>query len=109
MERVGPFFAVLLIYMMGAINAFYAIGHKTIDEAFLIMYRLVIFGDLDLTETANEPSRFIIAANGTEWHSVSPVKTPTFHIATALVVVFGFVMGTSLMNIFIAVLGSSYE
>merc|ERR1712194_108970 len=72
------------------------------------MFWLVIAGELDVDASAGlKQQTKLTDSNLIE--ELPATKGGSYVVAVGLMMVFGFVMGTSLMNIYIAVLGSNYE
>lgn len=117
MWDVGPFLAVLAVYMLGSVNMYYSITTYDLWECFILIYRLVVLGDMELWEMENVygPRMFINTADFTgpavqsEIFQDLPEKTPYYDVVRLMMVVISFIMGLSMMNLFVAMLCLSYS
>jgi len=87
-----PFTCVLLLYLLGAANMYFAIDIDSRDfmECFIQMYHLTVLGEVDMDRLGNPDGAVLNWA--LKW----------------LTVVMSFVIGLVLTNLFIAVLCHSY-
>jgi ankyrin repeat protein len=91
MTEVGPFVAVLSVYWLASANMYYAFGNDGLKDTFLQMYRSTVLGDAALLA----PENYVDSA---------------MQVPTQLMTLFAsFVIGVTMMNIFIAVLGEAYS
>jgi predicted nucleic acid-binding Zn ribbon protein len=108
---IGPFLFVLLMFMLGATNMYYALNLYSIENAFILVYRAVTLGDVNLLEWERVPAEFAEAeiVNGSNpVLEVTPEATANFYIVRLFMVIITFLLGLSLMNLFIAMLTVSY-
>eukprot|EP00928_Gymnodinium_smaydae_P039136 TRINITY_DN26803_c0_g4_i1.p1 TRINITY_DN26803_c0_g4~~TRINITY_DN26803_c0_g4_i1.p1 ORF type:complete len:966 (+),score=81.75 TRINITY_DN26803_c0_g4_i1:48-2945(+) len=111
MWSVGPFCAVLAVYLLGSANMYYALGIHSFTKCFLIVYRIVVLGDMDLYEMENVwgSNLEIVDDNGrTIIQQSVPVATEYYYVVRAMMLFVSFVMGLAMMNLFIAMLCLSY-
>mmetsp|Transcript_105584 Transcript_105584/g.293983 ORF Transcript_105584/g.293983 Transcript_105584/m.293983 type:complete len:221 (-) Transcript_105584:138-800(-) len=108
MWDVKPFVGVLSLYFIGSVNMLYALGLHSLENAFLIIYRLVVLGDMDLNEWENQSTLRLEADLSGQLVQVIPEGT-SFRVASRMMMIFvSFVMGVSMMNLFVAMLCNSY-
>lgn len=110
MWDVGPFLFVLSVYFLGAVNMLYALGNHTSVDAFLVIYRLVVLGDVHLgeLETGSALSSFRMLPDGRLQQEGTPL-TDYRYVVRCLMLVVSFLMGVSMMNLFVAMLCVSYS
>mmetsp|Transcript_12237 Transcript_12237/g.28529 ORF Transcript_12237/g.28529 Transcript_12237/m.28529 type:complete len:1107 (+) Transcript_12237:52-3372(+) len=113
MWEVGPFTGVLFMYLCGFVNMYYAFGLQDLVDSFVSIFQIVIMGEVDLAELEATQSlaRVHLDRNSTlsVIEDVDAGRSPYYYIVRAMLVLTSFVMGVSLMNVFIAVLCISYE
>lgn len=109
MWDVGPFCGVLSVYIVGSVNMYYALGINNLGESFMLIYRIVVMGDVDLYELEGvfNPS-MRVGADGVISQS-APEQTEYYVVVRVMLVVISFVMGLSMMNLFVAMLCLSYS
>eukprot|EP00928_Gymnodinium_smaydae_P058963 TRINITY_DN4217_c0_g5_i1.p1 TRINITY_DN4217_c0_g5~~TRINITY_DN4217_c0_g5_i1.p1 ORF type:complete len:933 (-),score=111.95 TRINITY_DN4217_c0_g5_i1:379-3177(-) len=111
MWDVGPFCAVLAVYLIGSANMYYALGIHSFPRCFLIIYRMVVLGDVDLNEMENVwgSDMHIEEVDGrTAILQTVSASTEYYYVVRAMMLFISFVMGLSMMNLFIAMLCLSY-
>merc|ERR1712079_232347 len=67
MWDVGPFLLVLGVYVLASVNLLYALRNNYDPwECFLLIYRLVVLGDMDITELEHraKPLEMVDLATG---------------------------------------------
>lgn len=109
MWDVGPFMGVLSVYLMGAVNLLYALGRHTLVDSFLIIYRLVVLGDMDLYELELGNNLLQLQVENGTANQMTPPPSEYYEVVRVLMVVVSFVMGISMMNLFVAMLCVSYD
>jgi len=113
MWEVGPFTGVLFMYLCGFVNMYYALGLQDLVDSFILIFKIVIMGEVDLDEFEAASSSVYVRLNTTSLTATGAIidagRTPFYYIVRAMLVLTSFVMGVSLMNVFIAVLCISYE
>merc|ERR1712008_36419 len=96
MWNVGPFLLVMAVYVFASVNMFYALqnGYDLL-ECFVFMYRLEGLGDFTIAhlQKTTEPS----------------VEVAYYHVVNFMVVGLTFVIGVTMMNLFVAVLCVAYD
>jgi len=110
MWDIGPFLIVLIIYLIATVNMFFALNNKyTFGECFMLIYRLVVWGDATVSELENRAATPMILnlANGEITKPISS-QTDTYYVVQVMMVIFSFIIGVSLMNLFLAMLCVSY-
>jgi len=111
MYDIAPFLIVLTIYLLATISMFFALNTGyNITDCFMLIYRLVVLGDGNVKELENrEVPHFTF--NISSGHMAQSDSSPTgnFHVVRAMMVVASFVIGVSLMNLFLAMLCVSYS
>jgi hypothetical protein len=110
MWDVGPFLLVLVVYVLASVNLLYALRNNYSSwECFLLIYRLVVMGDMDITELEHraKPLEIVDLATG----EIRSINTHTEYrgVVSIVAVVLSFVIGVTMMNLFIAMLCLSYE
>jgi len=108
MWDVKPFLAVLIMYIVASLNMYYALNIHTMEDTFLIIYRLTVLGDVNLYELENESNLRLKAEEGGGLVQVSPPRTHYTLVVRVMMVFMSFVVGVSLMNLFVAMLCESY-
>eukprot|EP00928_Gymnodinium_smaydae_P033101 TRINITY_DN23808_c0_g1_i2.p1 TRINITY_DN23808_c0_g1~~TRINITY_DN23808_c0_g1_i2.p1 ORF type:complete len:684 (-),score=57.86 TRINITY_DN23808_c0_g1_i2:408-2459(-) len=112
MWDVGPFCAVLAVYLIGSANMYYSLGIHSFPRSFLIIYRMVVLGDVDLNEMENIWDSNMELVDAGRNHSIImqsvPESTEYYYVVRAFMLFISFVMGLSMMNLFIAMLCLSY-
>merc|ERR1712129_217347 len=95
MWNVGPFLIVMAVYLFASVNLFYALcNNYGLEDCFILIYKLVVLGDLDLEELEHKTEQ--------------PGTTQYFHVVRIMVVGLSFLIGVTMMNLFIAVLCKAY-
>jgi len=111
MWDIVPFLIVLSIYLLATVNMFFALnnGHS-FGDCFLLIYRLVVLGEADVSELENQdaPQVTVDLMTGDVVQSDS-ARTSNFIVVRIMMVVASFVIGVSLMNLFLAMLCVSYD
>jgi len=112
MRSVGPFSGVLLIYLLGATNLYFALAIDTQDYHFMRclmkVYHLAVIGEFEISELSGASDlRFVAAADGSlQEAEADPAE---YHwVMQWFTVVTSFVISVVLMNLFIAMLCHSY-
>jgi len=96
MWDVGPFFGVMAVYLFASVNLFYALRNDYgLEECFMLIYRLVVLSDFDLAEL--------------EHKTKEPTSTPYFHVVRIMLVGVSFLIGVTMMNLFVAILCVAYD
>jgi len=96
MWDVGPFLGVMAVYLFASVNLFYALRNNYgLEECFILIYRLVVLGDFNLGELEHKTKQ------------VTP--TQYFHVVRIMLVGVSFLIGVTMMNIFIAILCVAYD
>eukprot|EP00928_Gymnodinium_smaydae_P011725 TRINITY_DN14299_c0_g2_i1.p1 TRINITY_DN14299_c0_g2~~TRINITY_DN14299_c0_g2_i1.p1 ORF type:complete len:929 (+),score=117.25 TRINITY_DN14299_c0_g2_i1:38-2824(+) len=109
MLDIGPFCAVMGVYLVGSTNMYYALGIYNFPRCFLIIYRLVVMADVDPNELENVwPSQMNLQDNGYISQSVSP-GSEYYVVVRLMLIFFSFVIGLTMMNLFVAVLCLAYD
>eukprot|EP00403_Amphidinium_massartii_P006076 CAMPEP_0178375862 /NCGR_PEP_ID=MMETSP0689_2-20121128/3109_1 /TAXON_ID=160604 /ORGANISM="Amphidinium massartii, Strain CS-259" /LENGTH=937 /DNA_ID=CAMNT_0019995873 /DNA_START=142 /DNA_END=2956 /DNA_ORIENTATION=+ len=107
MLEVWPFFAVLSMFLLGFVNAYYALGIQDFDEAFMTSFKLIAMQEVDLNAMSGvQPEQLIV---GDTIETLQPPRRDYYYIVRVLVVLGTFIIGISLMNVLIAVLCTSYQ
>lgn len=114
MWNVGPFLLVLGVYVAASVNMYYALRNGySLGECFLLIYRLAVLGDFDLTELEhkNQPVTRLDFQTGIISTSVTSIVNDSYRWYTVriMLVVVSFVVGVSIMNLFVAILCSKYD
>jgi len=108
MQSAGPFMGVLSIYMFGTYNFYVALNRNGYWDSFWIVYRMVFLLDIDWIKMEGDPGPTEqLLADGTI-ETVVPPRNVYHYIVYFFAYTFAFVLGTSLMNIYIAVLSECY-
>jgi len=110
MWDIGPFLLVFSVYFLASVNMFYALntGHSFI-QCFMQVYQLVVLGSGNSATLANTdaPKMTMDLITGAVFHSAPPEAGNLFVVRVMLIFV-SFVIGVSLMNLFLAVLCVAY-
>jgi hypothetical protein len=106
----GPFAVITVVCIMGSANLYYALGIYSIGESFVRMWRMIIMMESDVHDLEKRPlARMYLADDNRTIHHTYAKQTEDYLGVVILLVILTFIMGLSLMNIFIAVLGSAYN
>mmetsp|Transcript_60495 Transcript_60495/g.129805 ORF Transcript_60495/g.129805 Transcript_60495/m.129805 type:complete len:967 (-) Transcript_60495:143-3043(-) len=108
LQDMYPFLAVVFCPLFGFVHAYQCLGIRTPSAAFIDIYRLAFFGDFDLDEMEEVNGEYEKVSED-RWQWVDPEPTPFFYIVRLVMMVAGFVLTITFMNIFIGVLSKSYE
>mmetsp|Transcript_17691 Transcript_17691/g.41528 ORF Transcript_17691/g.41528 Transcript_17691/m.41528 type:complete len:865 (+) Transcript_17691:110-2704(+) len=113
-----PFCVVLLMCLLASTSFYFALGILSFPECFVILYRIYALGDVDLFEMENtwaprlslppaqqEPQR---PMGGLVIEQDAPTQTHYYWVVRVMMVVLSFIVGVSMMNLFVAVLCRSY-
>jgi len=95
MKDIWPFFLVLSMCTGAVFNLYYAFGLHSLEDSFLLIYRLAVLGDFNLNEL---DVRF--ATTGDKDY---------YFVVRLLLVLVSFVLTVSLMNLFVGVLSFHFE
>jgi len=114
MLQVGPFLLVLGVYLLASTNLYWAFRNDyNVFECFLLIYRLAVLGDFDISELEhkNTPTTRLDSNRGTisTDSTVLSVYDDAWYSVRLMLVVVSFMIGVLIMNLFIAVLCSSYD
>jgi len=105
---VVPFMGVLSVYIMGAVNMLYALGMHSLEDAFLIIYRLVVLGDMSLNELEGKSAvNYFLNGDGLLVEYNTP-RTEYREVVRIIMVFVSFMLGISMMNLFVGILSLSY-
>jgi ankyrin repeat protein len=110
MWNIVPFLVVLSIYVLGTVNMLFALNNGySIDDCFMLIYRMVVLGDASVEELENRLSSQLTVnlTTGIVTQSDSP-PTDNFWVVRIMMVFTSFVVGVSLMNMFLAMLCLNY-
>jgi len=111
MWDIVPFLFVFSLYFIATVNMFYALktGHS-FGDCFMLIYKLVVLGDGDLSELENvAPPQLKFDLGTGEVLQTDPQQTDNFLVVRVMMVIASFVIGVSLMNLFLAMLVMSYS
>mmetsp|Transcript_27823 Transcript_27823/g.64862 ORF Transcript_27823/g.64862 Transcript_27823/m.64862 type:complete len:244 (-) Transcript_27823:180-911(-) len=109
MFDVGPFCLVLFVYLIGSVNMYYALGIKSFQDSAIMIYRLVVLGDLNLDEFEGVfATQMSLQDDGSILQTTSE-KTEYYWAVRLLIVVVSFFVGLLMMNLFVAMLCLSYS
>jgi len=88
---------------------YYALGIYSFPRCFLIIYRLVVMADVDPSEMENVwPSRMKLQPDGAVKEFMSLASE--YYVVVRLMLIFiSFVIGLTMMNLFVAVLCLAYD
>merc|ERR1711884_811331 len=111
MFDIFPFLLVLSIYLLAAMNMFYALNTGwSFGDCFLLIWRLVVLGDVDVFELENRHElQLSVDLTTGATAEARPEQTGNFFAVRVLMVVASFLMTVSLMNLFLAMLCVSYS
>eukprot|EP00931_Biecheleriopsis_adriatica_P023770 TRINITY_DN14940_c0_g3_i1.p1 TRINITY_DN14940_c0_g3~~TRINITY_DN14940_c0_g3_i1.p1 ORF type:complete len:899 (+),score=140.04 TRINITY_DN14940_c0_g3_i1:69-2699(+) len=98
MFDIGSFCGTLFIILMGLTNLYYALGIYDLFNSFMLMYRLGVLTDGDQTELLRAAESVISSSD----HSVYYWTIRYGFVAVS------FIIGLSMMNVFIAVLSEKF-
>jgi hypothetical protein len=109
MLDVGPFSIVLAVYMLAATSAYYALGRYDFLSCFIILYKMAVMSEVDLYEFEGvyNPSMRVVNSTGVI-EQVMPSRTEYWLVTRLIMLIISFVVGISMMNLFVAVLCISY-
>jgi len=97
MWNVGPFLLVMAVYLFATVNLFYALRNGYgLEDCFFHVYNLVVLGNFDINKLYNR----VRLSTPERWY---------VHFVRAIVVGLSFVIGVTMMNLFIAVLCVAYD
>merc|ERR1712129_183489 len=109
MWDISPFLLVFSLYFLATVNMFYALntGHS-FGDIFMLVFHLVLLGDGDASTLENTETQMAVdLSTGAVLQTDSPV-TDNFIIVRLMMVFASFMIGVSLMNLFLAMLCLSY-
>jgi len=112
MWDIGPFCAVLMVYLFGATNMYYSLDiHNSLWDCFLIIYRMVALADFTFPEIEGvlHTPELSIAADNATIHQAAREPTEYREVLQVMIVALTVVIGLSMMNLFIAMLCLSYS
>jgi len=110
MWDVVPFGLVLSVYLIGSVNLYFALGiNPSLFDSFMLVYRLVVLGDLDVREFENLPLPTFRRVNDWEFAQTLPGRLDYYYVIRLFIVFVSFVMGLTMMNLFVAILCLSYS
>jgi len=119
MGEVGPFLLVLGVYLLASTNLYWAFRNNySLFECFFLIYRLAVLGDFSIGELEHKARPHTSkkvqedmqqASNGTEATFLFPDGDTAWFSVRFMLVIVSFMVGVLIMNLFIAVLCSSYD
>jgi len=96
------------VYLFASVNLFYALNNGYgVDECFFLIYRLVVLADFDIYELEHRTQRPLQTVNG-ETGVIDTTLNPTEPFLRVMVIALTFVVGVTMMNLFIAMLCFEY-
>merc|ERR1712032_107975 len=111
MWDMGPFLLVFSLYFAASVNMFYALntGH-TFMQCFMQVYQLVVLGNAEASDLANadDPQVTVDLISGAVLQS-DPPDAQYLLVVRIMLIFVSFVIGVSLMNLFLAMLCLTYE
>lgn len=118
MLDIGPFCGVMAVAIMASCNGYYALGMYSWFDSFIIMYRLAVLGDFNAFELENAGGHgsgidmlLQAGADNTDRSIVMSVaeQTQYYYVVRVMLLLIGFLMSITLMNLYIGVLTVNYE
>merc|ERR1712032_356190 len=110
MWDMGPFLLVFSLYFLASVNMFYALntGHSFV-QCFMQVYQLVVLGSGDSATLANTdaPQMTVDLITGAVLQSAPP-DADNLSVVRVMLIFVSFLIGVSLMNLFLAVLCVAY-
>eukprot|EP00931_Biecheleriopsis_adriatica_P023768 TRINITY_DN14940_c0_g1_i6.p1 TRINITY_DN14940_c0_g1~~TRINITY_DN14940_c0_g1_i6.p1 ORF type:complete len:909 (+),score=105.95 TRINITY_DN14940_c0_g1_i6:254-2728(+) len=110
MFDIGSFCCVLVIMLCGLTNLYYALGLYDLLDSFMLMYRLAVVLDADQSQLQGNHSQLQQGNHSQlQGNPDTPVHDMYYYAIRYAYVAVSFLMGLSLMNVFIAVLCDKYS